>query len=313
MTMPSAEGGLDERPDLSKQLAFADVARCYVCNGHAYRPEFERFFFGRRFTWVRCLGCGLVLQNPKLSRESLRAVYNSSTYWKAGRPDGDLPRLGYVDYETEDRFRLRQAGRRLRIVARFLPTGSSILDVACAGGVFVKAAKDAGMKARGIDLSAAMADFGRRAYGVEIDAADFELYEARPAAFDGLTIWGSDSNFFNPRDAFGRARAQLRPGGFVFFNFWDFDHPARFLLGEFKKSYNALYHFNRANVVRLLADVGFAVRSIRMEWQYVSLASVFDMTSRRRLRSLVHRLGCEDVVVCLPTLSGYVVAAQKIS
>jgi len=168
------------------------------------------------------------------------------------------------------------------------------------------------MRARGVDLSAAMAELGRRAYNVEIDVADFEVSETPRGTFDGVTIWGSDSNFFNPRDAFARARTRLREGGFVFFNFWDFDHPARFLLGEFKMAYNALYYLNRGNVVRLLGDVGFAMRSISMEWQYASLSSVFGLTSRWRLGRLVHQLRCQNVVVCLPTLSGYIVAAQKI-
>ena len=297
---------------VSRDFVFVPVESCYVCDAQTQRPAFERRYVGHVFRWVRCTGCGLIYQNPKLSRESLHRVYSSPQYWEAGdaRPPGG--RLGYADYVRGDVYRLRQARSRMAIVARFVVPGSRILDVACATGFFVKVARDCGMDARGIDLSAAMARFGRETYDIEIEVADFDLMEVPAKSFDSITIWGSDSNFCNPRDTFEKVRSVLRDGGFLFFNFWDFDHPARALLGDFKMNYNALYYFNRSNLSLLLERTGFGLRHVGMEWQYAALEAILTMTNRWRLATLVRRLGCQDVIVRIPTLSGFVVAAQKV-
>jgi SAM-dependent methyltransferase len=296
----------------AESFDFVPVEQCYVCGSRGRTPAIERWFFGRRFSWVRCGDCGLVYQDSKLSRESLQRIYNSTFYWQAGE-DGSQPaaRLGYTDYLRDDGPRIRQARDRMRTVSRFLQPGSRILDVACATGFFVKAARDAGMDARGVDISAEMARVGRERYGVEIQVADFDFLEATPGSLDGITIWGSDSNFYDPAATFRKVRALLRDGGFVFFSFWDFDHPARPLLGEFKLAYNALYQWNRNNLSRLLKTTGLPPRRIALEWQHVTLGYVCSMTGRPGLRRLLAGVGLADTVIRMPTLSGFVVAAQK--
>ncbi|HUO64849.1 MAG TPA: class I SAM-dependent methyltransferase [Terriglobales bacterium] len=290
---------------------FVPVDQCYVCGNRSRTPAFERWFFGRKFCWVRCRECELVYQESKLSRESLQRIYNSTFYWKTGEGPQPTAGLGYTDYLSDDRPRTRQAYDRMRTVSRFLPRGSKILDVACATGSFVKAARDAGMDARGVDLSEEMARAGREKYGVEIEVADFDFLEAPPGSLDGITMWGSDSNFYDPAATFRKARVLLRDGGFLFFSFWDFDHPTRPLLGEFKLAHNALYQWNRKNLSRLLETIGLPPRRIAMEWQHVTLDYVCSMTGRESLRRLLASAGLKNTVVRMPTLSGFIVVAQK--
>jgi len=296
----------------SEQFEFVPVEQCYVCGSGRRSPAIERWFFGHRFSWVRCTECRLVYQESKLSRDSLERIYNSAFYWQAGEGSQLGGRIGYADYLGDDGARIHQARDRVRLVSRFLPSGSKILDVACATGFFVKVARDAGMEARGVDLSAEMARAGQERYGVEIQVADFDLLAAPADSFDGITMWGSDSNFYDPAATFRKVYALLQKGGFVFFSFWDFDHPARPLLGEFKLAYNALYLWNRNNLRRLLETTGLAPRSMAMEWQHVTLGYVCAMTGRPGFRRLLARLGLVETIVHLPTLSGYVVAAQKV-
>ncbi len=295
----------------AERFDFVSVEQCYVCGSRSRAPALERWFFGLRFSWVRCGECGLVYQESKLSRESLERIYNSTFYWKAGEGPQPDARLGYADYLRDDSPRIRQARDRMRTVSRFLPPGSKMLDVACATGFFVRAARDAGMDAWGVDISADMARVGRDLYEVEIQVADFDFLEAPPGSLDGITMWGSDSNFYDPAATFRKVRTLLRDGGFVFFSFWDFDHPARPLLGEFKLAYNALYQWNRRSLCHLLEATGLPPRRIAMEWQHVTLGYVCSMTGRPGLRRLLAGAGLADAIVRLPTLSGYIVAAQK--
>jgi SAM-dependent methyltransferase len=296
----------------TEHFDFVTVEQCYVCGSRSRSPAIERWFFGRRFSWVRCGECGLVYQESKLSRESLQRIYNSTLYWQAGEGSQATARLGYPDYLRDHGTRIRQARDRMRTVSRFLPPRSRILDVACATGFFVKAARDAGMDARGVDISAELARLGQEKYGVEIQVADFDLLEAPAGSLDGITIWGSDSNFYDPAATFRKVQVLLRDGGFVFFSFWDFDHPARPLLGEFKLAYPALYQWNRKNLSRLLETTGLRPQRLAMEWQHVTLGYVCSMTGRPGFRRLLAGFGLADTVVRMPTLSGFVVAAQKV-
>ena len=168
------------------------------------------------------------------------------------------------------------------------------------------------MDARGVDLSAEMARVGQERYGVEIQVADFDFLEAPAGSLDGITMWGSDSNFYDPAATFRKVRTLLRDGGFVFFSFWDFDHPMRPLLGEFKLAHNALYQWNRKNLSRLLETTGLPPRRIAMEWQHVTLGYVCSMTGRDGFRRLLASIGLANTVVRMPTLSGFVVAAQRV-
>ena len=296
----------------SLQLTFVPVGVCYVCGETRHVPAFIRESYGYQFHWVRCASCHLLYQDPKLSRESLNDVYNSPIYWQHdGQRTGESQRLGYQDYTAGDSYRLRQAQVRLKTVLRYLAPNAKVLDVACATGSFVKVARNAGVDATGIDLSAAMVGFGKQAYGIPLTVGDFDSAEIAPASLDGVTIWGADSNFFDPRFTLTRAHSVLRPGGYLFFNFWDFDHVSRPLRGSFKLGCNALYNFNRSNIVRLLSSIGFETSRMTHEWQYATLDAVLFMTDHPFIRALVHRLGWADRIVRLPTLSGFVVVARK--
>ena len=76
---------------------------------------------------------------------------------------------------SEERIRLQQG----RYVARFAGTAGEILDIGCGRGEFLAAAREAGLSARGIELSQECVDVCRRK-GLEAECADlFEYLESR--------------------------------------------------------------------------------------------------------------------------------------
>ena len=270
-------------------------------------------FFDCDFRWDRCASCSFVFQNPKLTLQSLHHIYSSPTYWQAGDETSDSGRpVGYMDYTEGENYRLMQSRYRIRTVERFLPKGSQLLDVACASGFFSKVARECGYEAWGIELSPQLAAYGREQYGLRIEAEDFDTYDIQPASLDGVTLWGCDSNFYDPVATFCKVNRVLRPGGFTFFNFWDFDHFTRPLLGKFKISYSALHQFNQVTLRAALEKAGLRIRSKSMEWSYGSVEAILALTCRMSLLKLARRLGLAKVVLRIPTLSGFVVAAEKV-
>jgi hypothetical protein len=156
-----------------------------------------------------------------------------------------------------------------------------------------------------------MANYGRQHLGVDIQVGDFDALAPTQRNYDGIAAWGCDSNFHNLRYTFTAIRDLLRPGGIVAFNFFDFDHPGRLLLGRFKRVYNALYYLNRKNTRMLLESLGLEVMEMNTEWQSTCLDEVFSLTGRPTLKSLVRTLGIGEQMLNLPIIGSYLVIARK--
>lgn len=299
--------------ELAKELTFEKLETCCICDGQEFESAYTREYLGASFHWVRCRACRLLFQSPRPSRKTLAAIYNSDFYWRGDQKSEDGHRMGYKAYEQEDALRLQLGQQRMKALIKYVPSGSHILDIGCATGFFLKCAKDFGLSGLGVELSEDLAKFGREQYGVEIEAADFDDFPLPDATFDAVTFWGCDSNFFHPRTLFERIHATLKPGGYVFFNFWDFDHPLRpLLLGDNKILYNSLFCFNRKNLATLLERTGFETVSIKGEWRRVTLESVLAWTGHTKLLGLCRRLGLLNLAVWLPALTGYVLLARKV-
>ncbi|MGI5842568.1 MAG: class I SAM-dependent methyltransferase [Candidatus Xenobium sp.] len=314
------EGGNWSRSGWTNAIAFEPVPTCYVCASTAHTPAFKLSFFDQTFQWVRCSDCGLVFQSPRLTKSSLDLIYNSELYWRghsdAAQPPADNTdelRLGYNNYEMGHPYRLAQAGQRVQALSRHVPSGSRILEVGCAAGFFLSALKKAGYQGTGIELSAAMADYGRSRLAVDIQVGDFDHLEIPPGSYDGIAAWGCDSNFHDVRKTYSHMVEALRPGGILAFNYFDFDHPARLLLGSFKRVYNAIYYFNRRNVARLLTSLDLEIVSHSIEFQYTCLEEVASMTGRPGVRTLAGALGIERRMLRLPILGSYLLVARKVA
>ncbi|MBX3169820.1 MAG: methyltransferase domain-containing protein [Candidatus Eremiobacteraeota bacterium] len=298
---------------IAATFEFVPLQECPLC-GHPERsPAYQRSYQGLEIRWERCRACRFVFQNPKLSRASLNSIYRSSTYWNVQKMETRSGlRLGYSDYARGEAYRLRQSRWRLRQIHRFVPAGSRWLDVACATGFFVKTLVDAGMQAWGVELSEQMASYGIERYGVDIEARDFDSYTPPGPPLRALSIWGADSNFYDPVETYRHANRMLGPDGWLFFNFWDFDHLIRPLLGEFKIGLNGLYQLNRTNVHLLLEKSGFQAELVKMEWSFASLEAILSLTGRFLPLQWLGHLSLARAIFQLPTFSGFLVAARKI-
>lgn len=296
---------------LSSTFHTVEVTRCYACDSDQLEQTYSRRFFERDFHWCTCQECGLVFQNPKLTRESLDAIYNSKLYWQSDARTSDGRRLGYNQYEKDDALRMALGHQRVEVMSRHLSSGR-VLEIGCATGSFVKAACDSGFDCRGIELSLDAAEYGRLAYGIDIEVGDFEFADDAPESYDAVTFWGCDSNFYDPQSTFERMAEILRPGGVLCFNFWDFEHPLRpALLGDNKLLYNSMVCFSRRNIELLLSRTGFEMVELKSEWRRVTLDSVFAWTGHHRLLKAVRALKISNLPIWLPALTSYLCVARK--
>jgi len=149
--------------------------------------------------FVECSDCGFVFINPR-----------PNAAWLAGRYEY------YGEQYFTDRSKLASDFNTDRHDSELnLLRGSkgALLDVGCATGSFVAAARAAGFDARGIDISSESTRYGREVLGLPLDVGD--LWERRypPESFDVVTLWATLEHLVDPNRFLSEAHRLLVPQG----------------------------------------------------------------------------------------------------
>ena len=193
------------RPQAAATLA-TETTDCNLCGSRRTRPMYrQRYRLGdseATLSIVRCRRCGLIYVSPRLTRESVQAVYRldevhtiSSNYcWTRSTSDG--------------RFR--------RVLARLgeLRPDGRLLDVGCGSGQFLKEARATGRwEVLGVEPSAAAAGEARRLAGCTVHASTLDGAPLERGSFDVLTAFGVLEHLHDPVGTLRHAGTLLKPGG----------------------------------------------------------------------------------------------------
>jgi 2-polyprenyl-3-methyl-5-hydroxy-6-metoxy-1,4-benzoquinol methylase len=274
---------------------------CNLCSTEFSAGSGE-LFVKDGYSIVRCPSCQLVFRATLPTAEELTEIYGEA-YFGAGGGEGG--RDGYLDYVGDEEVHRVNARRRLDSLAG-LTTPVPLLDVGAAAGFFVDEATRRGWQARGVDVSSAMVEWGRRHTG-----ADLLLGGLRDAPADReescITMWDFIEHSIDPRGDVEHAFGRLRPGGVLALSTGNADSAlARISLERWHlmtpRHHN--FFFSRRTIVRLLRATGFEVVSVRHSsalfplWYVAHKAclivdrSIVDAAARRLARS---RLGGRNV------------------
>jgi 2-polyprenyl-3-methyl-5-hydroxy-6-metoxy-1,4-benzoquinol methylase len=171
---------------------------CWTC-GTAAEPD-PRF---PTLGYVRCPACDLVFA-PASSHERLRELYRDDyfeDYGMEGRYDDDADQ------------RRREAQVRAGWLLRTGPRTGRLLEIGCASGWFLAAARTVGFEVVGIEPAEDMAATARDRSGAQVIAAMVEDAELAPASFDVAAAFHVLEHLAMPRATLAAVRAALRPGG----------------------------------------------------------------------------------------------------
>jgi SAM-dependent methyltransferase len=164
--------------------------------------------------------------------------------------------------------------------------GGLLLDVGCGTGQFVEAARKAGYRARGLDLSAAQLEVARRRFpDVEVHAGRLRDYAhgMPPGSFDVVTAFQVLEHVADPLDFLADARRLLRPAGYLAIGVPTWRTWRAFRDPEDAPP-NHLTRWSRRSLERALGDAGFSVVTLREH------RSAYNFLLRRVRLGLVRRL-----------------------
>ena len=186
--------------------------RCVACGHMRVKPE--PFFYewrGRRFQLCRCTRCTHQFVNPSVTHDDQALIYSDRYFTKDGDWVCGMFNASYADA-------VPQLVAEAQEVLDLLPVSSGkLLDVGCAGGVFLNEARRRGFEVAGIELNASMAAHARESYRVDIVAARIEdvPFDQWSGDFDVVTLLDCLEHIPQPLAAMRKISHWLRPGGVV--------------------------------------------------------------------------------------------------
>lgn len=234
-----------------------EEALCNLC-GRGDAPVIMR----KRGYEIRKCGCGLVYVSPRLAAERLAEEVYGEGYFEA---EGG--------YGIEDYLGGRNAARSLKVARKRLDAlekrarRGRLLDVGCAGGYFLSAAKERGWDARGVEISEFAAAHAREKMGLDVRAGDFCLMEPEPDSYDLITMLDAIEHLQDPARALGNVYESLKRGGYFFAVTPNFEGLPSRVLGEnwgLIEPEHHFYYFTQATLGAMLTKAGFEV----VEWSY---------------------------------------------
>jgi SAM-dependent methyltransferase len=228
----------------------------------------------------RCRRCGLVFAEPP-TRVSGPKAYDES-YYRG---------LVYADY-LADRPAIHTNARRALTELEGMTAGRRLLDVGCATGFFLEAARARGWSVQGLEVSEYAADYARQRLGLAVDIGSIASPPRALGEFDVVTMWDVIEHLERPDQALRSIRRMLRPKGLLIISTGDYGSVLRRIRGKKWRLFADPTHrffFDERTLRVLLAETGYNVINVRRRGKWVSLPMILQQ-SLLPLRSQIMRL-----------------------
>ena len=289
--------------ELHSEWNFEEVSSCPVCQTGTNTVIYKKHIRSILLQFVRCSGCGLVYQNPRLTREALVKYFSSSTFINDGQ-SGERSledQLGYFDYFAWDASYKKTARYRLERIARWKKAPALLLEIGTATGSFLDEARKVGYAVRGVDVSRTFADVARKNYGVEIDSGFIEEFPLPENTYDVICAFGGVSCWMDPVKAFRNIKRALKPDGILVMNHPDIESPVPRLLRDRYPEFNhaSLTIFSNRTMRECLKRVGLRPVLVETERQSATVGRVVTYLKSRTGVNLAKRLGLKDLSIPL--------------
>ncbi len=237
-----------------------EAVECCVCHREG-RPIYDLDPFGV----VRCPRCTLVFVSPRLNGAALQRMYDDVAYF-----EGDGSVYGDAGRFSPAMFLQRQwTSGRLALAAAELgrpAAGARLLEVGCAYGLFLDAARSRGYDVTGVELSKNAADHAREQLGLRVHSS--QLADAPlEGRFDVVCAWDTLEHVPDPVAFWAAVKRLVAPDGVVLFSTPYFSSlPARALRTRWwtLKPTEHIWHFTPRTHRTVAAAAGMQVtRTVR--------------------------------------------------
>lgn len=206
-----------------------------------------------------CKNCSLLFVYPRPSPQNLMEIYSPDYFCRGSKYliEGDMAAMELPD--PNDLFKVE--------LLRRYKAGSSVLDVGCATGGFLKCAEQAGYQVMGVEVSAFAAQKAATK-GLKIMNCDLPAAGLPTGQYDAVTLWDVIEHLDNPLPTLTEVYRLLRPGGVLFLTTGDAGSRWAKIAGRYWQLLTPpqhLYFYNLRSLGKALELSGFFLKDV---WRY---------------------------------------------
>jgi len=228
---------------------------CVICG-----VQDEAFLFYTPERLVRCRRCGLIYNNPRLDAGGRAKIY-SKDYFVIGTDKPGINYKAYANYIEEEPLIIRSMHRRLKKVEGLRTAKGHLLDVGCAAGFSLIAAKQRGWDAEGIDVSDFCAQYAK-SRGLKVHQGTLKDFPGGNGTIDVITMWDYLEHSPDPLADLKICYSLLKSGGVIVLSIpnvdsWSFRLFKKNWIGF--KNIDHFYFFSRVTLSKLAGLAGFTV------------------------------------------------------
>ena len=260
-----------------------------VCN--LCKVNDEAFLFRTPERIVRCRRCGLIYCNPRLDAQSLGQIY-SKDYFVLDEQNGGIDYKAYANYIGEEPVITRSMIKRIKKVERFAHATGRMLDIGCAAGFSLIAARERGWDAEGIECSEFCVNYAR-SRGLTVHQGFLSNYPGREESMDAITMWDYLEHSPDPLGDLKAGYSLLRRGGVILLSIPNVDSWSYRLLGKKWigfKNIEHLYFFSRTTMEKLAVSAGLSMEHCFYHGKYVSLSFFLSRIQYYLRTNVLHRI-----------------------
>ena len=229
------------------------LTQCLICGADRLDP----LIAVDGWTIVECRACRLGMLSPRPEEKELADLYDQS-YFKARV-------CGHRELDDEVARGVREQRKRVALVRRFV-NGGRLLDVGCAVGYFLAAAKRAGFEAEGLERSGWAAREARQRFSVHVPTGDIFSITGGSQRFEAITLWHMLEHARDPAAVLRAVRDLLAEGGKVFIELPNYRSVDAKGYGTEWTGWDLpyhLWHFTPESLSTLLTACGFNVLLVK--------------------------------------------------
>jgi len=233
----------------------------------------EEFLYCAPERIVRCKRCGLIYCNPRLDAQSLGEIY-SKDYFVLDEQSSGIDYKAYANYIGEEPVITRSMIKRMKKLEQFAERKGTLLDVGCAAGFSLIAARKLGWKAEGIEFSEFCVNYAR-SRGLAVHQGSLHDYPGHKESIDAITMWDYLEHSSDPLGDLRICSSFLKQGGTILLSIPNVDSWSYRLLGKKWigfKNIEHLYFFNRNSIEKIARAAGLTVERSFYHGKYVSLS-----------------------------------------
>ncbi len=176
-----------------------------ACN-FCHTADVDKLFSSNNFDIIKCQKCGLIyVGNPPSQAEM--AQYYQEDYYTGGNDKV------FQDYIGEKEIRVKSFRSKVKKILKYRTHGR-LLDIGCAAGFFLEAAKNH-FDCHGVEFSEFSSQYARDEFGHHVITGDLLSAGFPREYFDVITMWDVLEHVHAPLDNLKEITRILKPGGIL--------------------------------------------------------------------------------------------------